>query len=122
MSEREMFGRLIEEAERLRIIEELTALAVVADDIVTTNRKGMYSLIYLDLDNRRVNVRHFTQDRLDEANEAYTKLENGIAKGGHDQAVLVSAGDIHRLKRAYPNFFLDAHMFASYINDIREIA
>ena len=54
--------------------------------------------------------------------EFYTAIEKEIASGADKQAVLVSAGPIAGLRRAYPNFFLDTHEFLRKLDRIKKLA
>ncbi|WP_437185843.1 hypothetical protein SH668x_002964 [Planctomicrobium sp. SH668] len=54
------------------------------------------------------------------ANREYMILEKEIKEDRNDprQAVLVSAGSIKDLKKAYPNFFLDVDSFLDRVKKI----
>jgi putative GTP pyrophosphokinase len=56
-------------------------------------------------------IQSFAQEHLDAATERYAEVERRIHDGDPSQAVLVSAGSIETLKRAYPNYFLDTREF-----------
>jgi hypothetical protein len=64
-----------------------------------------------------VKITSFARDKLEEANEEYSKAEQS-AKSSGTQVVLVSAGSIESLKRAYPNYFLDTHEFLKQLERI----
>ncbi|MFN9478475.1 MAG: hypothetical protein ACK6C0_03205 [Betaproteobacteria bacterium] len=61
-------------------------------------------------------IRLFAVTKLDDANEAYAEVEARAASGEALEAVLVSAGPVDALRKAYPNYFLDTQAF------VREIA
>ncbi len=65
---------------------------------------------------RTVQIRPFAVTKLDDANEAYAEVEARAASGEALEAVLVSAGPVDALRKAYPNYFLDTQAF------VREIA
>ena len=48
----------------------------------------------------------------------YSKVEAEAAKGKKIEPVLVSAGPIDELRKAYPNFFLDIRDFMKIVYDI----
>lgn len=85
------------------------------------NKKGKsfyYHLILLDSINHTVNVTSYAKRDIKKASEDYIKTEKEIAGGKKVEAVLVSAGDIRSLKKAYPNFFLDVEAFIRKISTI----
>lgn len=54
------------------------------------------------------------------ANAEYMKAEKRASDGEHIQVVLVSAGSIDSLRRAYPNYFLDTHDFLRHLKRIEK--
>ena len=64
----------------------------------------------------------FARDRLEEANAKYAEAEQEVASGKPVQVVLVSAGSIDSLKKAYPNYFLDTHEFLAQLEIISRIS
>ena len=91
------------------------------DAINEGEHKGSsYHLVTLDPLARTVQIKSYSRRRLDEASADYAKSEQRILKGDRIQVVLVSAGPIEALKRAYPNYFLDTRAFLTIINRIEE--
>jgi len=111
MSAKETYAACNAEAERLNVRSRLEAFSVAANSISQHKGGGTYHLIVLDPINMTVQINSYSRDRLEEANKAYTKTEERIVKGESIQAVLVSAGPIDQLRRAYPNYFLDTREF-----------
>jgi len=110
----------VKAAEALGVRDKLQAYSVAANAISKDTRKGRYHLIVLDPIKKEVSIRSYSRDRLDEASEDYTKEEEKITKGEPIDAVLVAAGDIKELKRAYPNYFLDTRGFVRLLDKMRE--
>ena len=54
--------------------------------------------------------------------EAYAEVEKQAQSGEPVEAVLVSAGSVDALRKAYPNYFLDTHEFILQIERIIEEA
>lgn len=83
---------------------------------------GVYHLIILELKGPKpvVIIESFSKKRLNEASDRYAQIEKEIFSGESKQAVLVSAGKIKDLKKAYPNYFLDTKEFISKIKTIRK--
>jgi len=79
-----------------------------------------YYLIRVDLINKLVNVKYYTNAELEKANEDYTNVEREINSGSNMQAVLVSTDRISQLKRAYPNYFLDTTDFLKQMQTIEK--
>ncbi len=50
--------------------------------------------------------------------EAYADVERRSKLGEQVEAVLVSAGPVEALKKAYPNYFLDTHQFVSQVGRV----
>ena len=65
-------------------------------------------------------IRSYSERLLEEASRDYGDIEKKIADGEPLQTVLVSAGSIEQLRRAYPNFFLDTKAFVSQIDRIEK--
>lgn len=85
------------------------------------NRKGKsfyYHLILLDSVKKVVDVTSYAKKDIKKASEDYVNAEKKISEGEKIDAVLVSAGDIRSLKKAYPNFFLDVDDFIENISYI----
>ena len=61
----------------------------------------------LDSEKRTVSIRPYPKARLEQANIDYATIEQRTKAGEPIEAVLVSAGPIDALRKAYPNYFLD---------------
>lgn len=95
----------------LRVFERLSGFAVAANRIRTSQGQGSYHLVTLDLDSRTVTIKPYPVRQLEQANRDYLEIERRERDGHKVEAVLVSAGPIDALKKAYPNYFLDTHQF-----------
>jgi hypothetical protein len=102
----------------LRVLDKLRGFAIAADQITTERGKGAYHLVVLDSAKRSVTITPFPIARLDEANRAYAEIEKRTKSGDVVEAVLVSAGPIELLRKAYPNYFLDTHAFVSRVEKL----
>lgn len=119
LSRKETFKKTEAEAVRLDVRHHLQAFSIAANAIIENKQKGSYHLIVLDPVGKTVTLWAYSRNRLEEANIAYTKTEGRIAKGEPIQVVLVAAGDINELRRAYPNYFLDTRQFVGVLDSIR---
>ena len=90
-----------------------------AVDFIGENRKGWsYHLIILKSLERRVQVKSYNRDGLEQATVELAKLEKEASEGRKIEPVLVSAGPVNVLRRAYPNFFLDISEFVKTVDKI----
>lgn len=108
---RDIHERLFDAERRLRVLEKLSGFAIAADRITTERGQGGYHLITLDSSQRTVTIRPFPMAKLEEANLAYAAIEARTKVGEPVEAVLVSAGPVESLRKAYPNYFLDTQVF-----------
>jgi len=115
LSEGETFERVAEAEANLRVLEKLRGFSVAADQIKKGKGQGAYHLILLDSANKSVVLTPYSTARLEEAHTAYSKVEKRIQAGEPIEAVLVAAGPVDALKKAYPNYFLDTHEFIRQI-------
>lgn len=76
-----------------------------------------YNILTIDSDNHKINITGFKRDHLSEANERLAELEQ---RNPELQPVLVAAGDMTSLKRAYPNYLLDAEKLLIILDDIEK--
>jgi putative GTP pyrophosphokinase len=75
-------------------------------------------LIILNSLERTVQIAAYDRDSFEQAVTEYGKVEAEAAQGEKIEPVLVSAGPIDKLRRAYPNFFLDIEDFANIVQGI----
>jgi hypothetical protein len=112
------YRAVIEAEKNLHVLDKLQGFAVAGEAISKSAAKGRYNLIVLDSLNRKVSISAFAKDQLELATEEYARVEARAQKGEKIEAVLVSAGPIEALKRAYPNYFLDSRAFVAIVNQI----
>jgi ppGpp synthetase/RelA/SpoT-type nucleotidyltranferase len=75
-------------------------------------------LLELDTDNITVTVSGYKQRQLQKAQADLWKKEREIAGRPEIDAVLVSVDSVAMLKRAYPNYFSDAHVFLTAMKQV----
>jgi len=121
LSKEETFINTTNEAARLGVRNLLMGYSSAVQAIPSSGLRSAYYLVELELGgpSKNVNITPFSRDRLEEANIRYSELEQEVAKGKSAQVVLVAAGSIDSLKRAYPNYFLDTHEFLKHLEKIR---
>ncbi len=109
--------KAVKEAEKdLNVLTKMDGFAAAANLIHNKKGKGSYyHLIILNSLARRVQIMSFAKEKLRLATQEYAKAEKRIAKGEKIEAVLVSAGPLNSLRRAYPNYFLDTKDFVELV-------
>lgn len=115
---RDEIFRLVARTEaELGVLDKLNGFQVAMQSVSSRGR-GHYHLIILDSKDKTVDIRTYSQSRLEEAAEEYKGVESRIGAGERLEAVLVSAGPIESLRRAYPNYFLDTQDFIRRVKRI----
>lgn len=122
LTDRQTFTAVAKAEAELGVLTKLQGFAIAASRISTDPLKGRYHLVVLDTASRSVRITAYSENRLPEANAEYAKVEERTLKGEQVEAVLVSAGPIDALRKAYPNYFLDTHAFVRHIRAVIEKA
>lgn len=118
LSNKEIFQQVAESEADLRVLQKLQGFAIAADRITKESGQGAYHLVILDSASRTVSIRPFALARLEEANIAYAEIEKRGNDGESVEAVLVSAGPVDALRKAFPNYFLDTEAFIEQIERV----
>lgn len=119
MSKKEIFKEVADAEKKIGALETMRGIPVAIDHINTLGGTFFYYLIMLDLDKKMISTKGFAKEHLAAANKAYAEQEDKIAKSAAKvELVLVSAGKIKDLKKAYPNFFLDSQEFIRQVENI----
>lgn len=111
LNKQQTYEAVIREADRLGVIQRLTAYSVTANSITNDRKGGSYHIVILKPDEKTVSIESFGRRNLNEANQQYSMYEKMIEKGSDMQVVLVATGSIDSLRQAYPNYFLDTREF-----------
>ena len=74
-----------------------------------------YFLLQLDPKQREVTVTPYKKAAVEQASQAYLFAEQTAVPAGKD-VVLVSVDSVYKLKKAYPNYFLDTARFLREVN------
>jgi putative GTP pyrophosphokinase len=114
----DVFEQLAKDEKKLRVLEKLNGFAIAANQITAERGQGAYHLIVLDSSRRTVSIRPYPVARLEQASLDYAAIEQRTKLGEPVEAVLVSAGPISALQKAYPNYFLDTQEFVKQISKI----
>jgi len=117
----ETFSAVAEAEVNLDALEKMDGFSVAVNEIVKRRGKGKswsYHLIILNSLKQTVQIIPYDRESFKEAMMNYSKVEAEAAKGKKIEPVLVSAGPIDELRKAYPNFFLDIRDFMSIVHEI----
>jgi len=119
-SEIETYNKTLYEFNYNLISEKLNAFSQVSKVICDKkDLNGKYNLVLLDIKKKNVQIEVFEPENLDEANTEYTKLEEKYNNNDNFQVALVSTENIMELRDAYPNYFLDTHLFMKKMSNIK---
>ena len=121
LSREETFMEVAAAEKRLGALYMMRGLSVAASAIHRTTgpaKVWSYHLIILNSLKRTVHIKAYDRDSFEKAVIDYGKVEAAGAKGKKIEPVLVSAGPIDKLRRAYPNFFLDIDDFVKSVSEI----
>lgn len=77
-----------------------------------------YFLLQIEPGEHRVTVAGYKTSQLEAAASQYLEIEKTIEKGGDKDAVLVSVDSVAALRRAYPNYFADTHVFIGLVREV----
>lgn len=111
----ELRDELDEYAYRLNVENRLIGYAETMQRMESAADDAYYFLLKLDPATRQLSVTGFRLAEQDKAQEAYAIAERDM-KGRKDlDAVLVSAGSLAELQRAYPNYFADTRIFVALL-------
>ncbi len=94
----------------LGAIEKMKNFSIVVNSI-GKSKSYYYHLLVLNSLEHNIQVYTYDRDNFERALIDYSKFENEAAKGSKLEPVLVSAGPMENLKKAYPNLFLDISEF-----------
>ena len=97
----------------------MSGLSIAANEIHGTKSKAsFYHVIELNSEDKTVQITPYDRDSFEKALLHYAAAEELAARGERIEPVLVSAGPVTKLRRAYPNFFLD---ITEFVDTVRKI-
>lgn len=110
--EKDVKDELININKECKILDLLAGLNVASDSINRGEKTKDFYIITLDYKEKVVKILGFKKDELNTAENFYQTFE----KNEKTDSVLISVSDIKNLKKAYPNYYLDANKFINEIN------
>ncbi len=121
ISRDETFRQVVKANQEIQVLEKIRGYSVAVNEIIkrgSTQQGWFYHLIILNSLQKTVQIKAYRRGSFQQAVEDYAKIEEQVAKGEKIEPVLVSAGPLNVLRRAYPNFFLDIGDFVRKVEDI----
>lgn len=121
LSREKTFDAVVQAEEKIGALDTMQGLSIAADMIVKNlrarKRGWYYHLIILNSLKKTVQVKPYPRNNFEQAAAEYAKVE-ASAPEEKIEPVLVSAGPLKELRRAYPNFFLDIKDFVEKVQTI----
>ncbi len=121
LSQEETFSAVAKAEANIDALDKMRGFSVAVNQIVKGRGKGKswsYHLIILNSLQKTVQLIPYDRESFKEAMIVYSRVEAEAAKGKKIEPVLVSAGPIDELRKAYPNFFLDIRDFMRIVHEI----
>jgi hypothetical protein len=120
MNEKQTYKALASIEKETKALEIMSGIGFALSRVAMSERRRNfhYHLIVLNFVDKTVNINSYPKNAIKQANDAYTQAEILVTKEGKTDAVLVSAGNLNDLRRAYPNYFLDIKDFIDQVRGI----
>jgi hypothetical protein len=112
---RDLTGELRSLATALRFAVVLDTYRSGLQIALSAPTSAYWFVLVLDLNTRHVDAYGWNRSDFAAAQERYESIEREQRPGIN--AVLVSSDSVRNLKRAYPNYFLDAEFFVELVHD-----
>ena len=103
-----------------KFLDQLQALVSAVKISEEHTLRGGFAVLLIQFAEKRVQLRHFQSDNLEDAIKYYSEVEKSI----YDQnsaVVLVSVSDMKELQEAYPSYFLNASEFIQALFEFNSI-
>jgi ppGpp synthetase/RelA/SpoT-type nucleotidyltranferase len=110
LSKKQTINELAKMEQELGAIEKMKNFSTVVSSI-GSKKSYTYHLLVLNSLQHTIAVYTYDRDNFEVAMRDYAKFESEAAKGSKLEPVLVSAGPMENLRKAYPNLFLDISEF-----------
>lgn len=118
LNKEQTFEAVAKAEEQVKALDQMKGLSIAADKITKSKANtGYYHLIILNSLKKTVSIISFSKDKFQDAERTYSHYEER-ALIEKVEPVLVAAGTLKDLQKAYPNFFLDVKDFTKKIEEI----
>jgi hypothetical protein len=99
----------------LKVVEKLEGYGQAMKELEERVEDVQYFLLELRPSAKTLHVTGFDSHHIEKATATYLEVEKTLAGPG-DEAVLVSVDSLDKLRRAYPNYFLDTKVFLDTVD------
>ncbi len=103
-----------------KFLDQLSALVSAVRITEQHSLQAGYAVIFIQFDEKRVQLRHYGSDALEDATNYYSEVEKSI-NDANSAVVLVSVSDMKELKEAYPSYFLNAGEFIQALQEFNSV-
>ena len=103
-----------------KFLDQLRALVSAVKITEMHTLEEGYAVILIMFNEKRVQLRHYPSEKLEDATKYYSEVEKSIDEE-NSAVVLVSVSDMKELQEAYPSYFLNAGEFIQalqYFNNL----
>lgn len=114
MGDKSVKDEIVKINNECKIIELLSGLSVASDNINKREKTKDFYIITISYKEKVVKILGFKKDELNTAKSLYQAVETDE----QTNSVLISVSDVKNLKKAYPNYFLDARFFINKVLDL----
>ncbi len=119
LSEQDTHEEIIKLEKKLGVVDNLIALSAVMRVKQRASRGATYFLLILDSLNHKIEIRSYGKDSFLKASDEYSEIELQVNNNlVHVEPVLVSSDSLNKLRKAFPNFFLDTTEFKKELTPI----
>lgn len=103
-----------------KFLDQLQALVSAVKISEEHTLRGGFAVLLIQFAEKRVQLRHFQSDNLEDAIKYYSEVEKSI-NAQNSAVVLVSVSDMKELQEAYPSYFLNASEFIQALFEFNSI-
>lgn len=103
-----------------KFLDQLQALVSPVKISEEHTLRGGFAVLLIQFAEKRVQLRHFQSDNLEDATKYYSEVEKSI-NDQNSAVVLVSVSDMKELQEAYPSYFLNASEFIQALFEFNSI-
>lgn len=103
-----------------KFLDQLQALVSAVKISEEHTLRGSFAVLLIQFAEKRVQLRHFQSDNLEDAIKYYSEVEKSI-NAQNSAVVLVSVSDMKELQEAYPSYFLNASEFIQALFEFNSI-
>jgi hypothetical protein len=107
----ELLAELKKSAAQLNVFAQLEAWGAALNYTKERTTGADIFLLFLDAEDRKLQVTGFERRQLELASAQYLKAEKKTEGKAGSQAVLVTVDSLDALRKAYPNYFIDTDVF-----------